>query len=76
MCQIDVEYFPFDAQNCEMKFGSWTYGGLEVDLKHKDEHLQYEEQEKVMGIEGEYLETVWIVDEGKRVKKQKIFFRY
>ncbi|CAK5091059.1 unnamed protein product [Meloidogyne enterolobii] len=33
MCQIDVEWFPFDAQTCEMKFGSWTYGGLEVDLK-------------------------------------------
>jgi len=21
MCQIDVEWFPFDAQTCEMKFG-------------------------------------------------------
>lgn len=21
MCQIDVEWFPFDAQICEMKFG-------------------------------------------------------
>ncbi|KAI1712800.1 neurotransmitter-gated ion-channel ligand binding domain-containing protein [Ditylenchus destructor] len=64
MCQIDVEWFPFDAQTCEMKFGSWTYGGLEVDLKHKDEHLQREEQESVLGIEGEYLETIWVVNEG------------
>ncbi|TKR92628.1 hypothetical protein L596_007246 [Steinernema carpocapsae] len=64
MCQIDVEWFPFDAQTCEMKFGSWTYGGLEVDLKHKDAHLQHEEKEVVMGIDGEYEETVWIVDEG------------
>lgn len=60
----DVEWFPFDAQACEMKFGSWTYGGLEVDLKHKDEHLQHEEQESVLGIDGEYQETVWLVDEG------------
>ena len=44
--------------------GSWTYGGLEVDLKHKDEHLQREEQESVLGIEGEYLEAIWVVDEG------------
>ena len=24
-CTIDVEYFPFDEQVCEMKFGSWTF---------------------------------------------------
>ncbi|XP_076356162.1 acetylcholine receptor subunit alpha-like [Tachypleus tridentatus] len=33
-CEIDVEYFPFDEQSCLMKFGSWTYDGLEVDLSH------------------------------------------
>ncbi|UYV76004.1 nAChRa8 [Cordylochernes scorpioides] len=34
-CEIDVEYFPFDEQSCLMKFGSWTYDGYEVDLRHK-----------------------------------------
>lgn len=24
-CDIDVKYFPFDQQECEMKFGSWTF---------------------------------------------------
>ena len=33
-CPIDVEYFPFDMQECFMKFGSWTYDGHEVDLQH------------------------------------------
>ncbi|PAA52742.1 hypothetical protein BOX15_Mlig010174g1 [Macrostomum lignano] len=33
-CQIDVEFFPFDKQRCAMKFGSWTYDGLQVDLRH------------------------------------------
>jgi nicotinic acetylcholine receptor len=38
-CPIDVEYFPFDMQECFMKFSSWTYNGHEVDLQHIcDEH--------------------------------------
>ncbi|CAG4920154.1 unnamed protein product [Colias eurytheme] len=36
-CEIDVEYFPFDQQTCIMKFGSWTYDGFQVDLRHIDE---------------------------------------
>lgn len=24
-CMIDVEFFPFDEQLCDMKFGSWTF---------------------------------------------------
>ena len=26
----DITWFPFDDQNCEMKFGSWTYNGFNV----------------------------------------------
>ncbi|CAH2087616.1 unnamed protein product [Euphydryas editha] len=33
-CEIDVEYFPFDVQTCFMKFGSWSYDGYTVDLRH------------------------------------------
>ncbi|XP_028168015.1 acetylcholine receptor subunit alpha-like 1 [Ostrinia nubilalis] len=33
-CEIDVEYFPFDEQTCFMKFGSWSYDGYTVDLRH------------------------------------------
>jgi len=36
-CEMDVEYFPFDEQTCVMKFGSWTYDGFQVDLRHEDD---------------------------------------
>lgn len=29
-CKIDITWFPFDDQKCEMKFGSWTYDGFQV----------------------------------------------
>ncbi|XP_054444234.1 neuronal acetylcholine receptor subunit alpha-3 [Pteronotus mesoamericanus] len=31
-CKIDVTYFPFDYQNCTMKFGSWSYDKAKIDL--------------------------------------------
>jgi len=36
-CKIDITWFPFDDQDCEMKFGSWTYDGFKLDLQLKDE---------------------------------------
>jgi len=36
-CKIDITWFPFDDQDCQMKFGSWTYDGFKLDLKLKDE---------------------------------------
>ncbi|KAM9410279.1 neuronal acetylcholine receptor subunit alpha-7-like [Pholidichthys leucotaenia] len=32
-CKIDVRWFPFDIQKCELKFGSWSHNGWSVDLK-------------------------------------------
>ena len=34
-CAIDIEFFPFDDQKCVIKFVSWTYDGLRVDLQNK-----------------------------------------
>lgn len=33
-CPINVEFFPFDQQECFMKFSSWTYDGNWIDLRH------------------------------------------
>ncbi|XP_077589344.1 neuronal acetylcholine receptor subunit beta-2 isoform X2 [Stigmatopora nigra] len=31
-CKIEVRDFPFDQQNCTLKFRSWTYDHTEIDL--------------------------------------------
>jgi len=31
-CIINVQYFPFDEQTCEMVFGSWTFDADQVTL--------------------------------------------
>ncbi|KAL4622741.1 neuronal acetylcholine receptor subunit alpha-7-like [Arapaima gigas] len=32
-CYVDVRWFPFDLQKCDLKFGSWSYGVWSVDLQ-------------------------------------------
>uniref|UniRef100_A0A1A9V1B9 Neurotransmitter-gated ion-channel ligand-binding domain-containing protein n=1 Tax=Glossina austeni TaxID=7395 RepID=A0A1A9V1B9_GLOAU len=34
-CKIDITWFPFDDQHCEMKFGSWTYDGNQQKNDYK-----------------------------------------
>lgn len=31
-CKIDVTYFPYDQQKCDMQFGSWTFNGDQLKL--------------------------------------------
>jgi nicotinic acetylcholine receptor, invertebrate len=33
-CAIDIEYYPFDIQECYMKFGCWSFDGAMVNLEH------------------------------------------
>ena len=32
-CTLDTTWFPFDEQECTLKFGSWTYNGFKLDLQ-------------------------------------------
>ncbi|KAM9817473.1 neuronal acetylcholine receptor subunit alpha-7-like [Neosynchiropus ocellatus] len=33
VCKIDVRWFPFDTQTCELKLGSWTFSGRLIKLQ-------------------------------------------
>ncbi|KFM77607.1 Acetylcholine receptor subunit alpha-like 1, partial [Stegodyphus mimosarum] len=72
-CGIDVEYFPFDEQTCFMKFGSWTYDGYTVDLKHK---YQTADSNKIpMGIDLSefYLSVEWDIMAVPAVRTEKFY---
>ena len=32
-CGMDLTYFPYDKQECRLKFGSWSYGKSVIDLQ-------------------------------------------
>ncbi|XP_064092186.1 neuronal acetylcholine receptor subunit alpha-7-like isoform X4 [Macrobrachium nipponense] len=36
-CRIDITWYPFDDQKCNMKFGSWTYDSSKIDLQLQNE---------------------------------------
>ena len=38
-CTMDLTYFPFDRQKCDIKFGSWTYNGEKVGIDWRMEPL-------------------------------------
>ncbi|CAH1797210.1 unnamed protein product [Owenia fusiformis] len=50
-CTINVEFFPFDEQICDMKFGSWTYDGFQVDLQHFSRDENDENDHIPVGVE-------------------------
>ncbi|CAD6184220.1 unnamed protein product [Caenorhabditis auriculariae] len=60
LCQMDVRWFPFDEQQCHLKFGSWTYSEdlLNVELGEHDVH--YEEEIDPNGI----TDNVTVADDG------------
>ncbi|XP_045573712.1 CHRNA7-FAM7A fusion protein-like [Salmo salar] len=38
-CNVDMRWFPFDIQRCELKFGSWTFDGWLLDLQMQEADL-------------------------------------
>lgn len=41
-CSVDITYFPFDTQTCELKFTAWSYTKNEVELNKGSKGVQLE----------------------------------
>ena len=37
-CRLDIAFFPFDTQICNMTFGSWTYNAKQVVIDPIEEN--------------------------------------
>ncbi|OWR43038.1 nicotinic acetylcholine receptor subunit alpha 3 [Danaus plexippus plexippus] len=72
-CEIDVEYFPFDQQTCIMKFGSWTYDGFQVDLRHIDEARGTNVVELGVDLSEFYTSVEWDILEVPAVRNEKFY---
>ncbi|XP_071516466.1 acetylcholine receptor subunit alpha-like isoform X2 [Panulirus ornatus] len=72
-CEIDVEYFPFDEQTCVMKFGSWTYDGFQVDLRHLDEKEGTNVVEMGVDLSEFYMSVEWDILEVPAVRHEKFY---
>ncbi|CAK9815569.1 Acetylcholine receptor subunit alpha-like [Anthophora quadrimaculata] len=72
-CEIDVEYFPFDEQTCVMKFGSWTYDGFQVDLRHIDEIRGSNVVDIGVDLTEFYTSVEWDILEVPAVRNEKFY---
>lgn len=74
-CIIDVEFFPFDVQECAMKFGSWTYDGDQVDLVHIcDPYSEAMEViKKGVDLRGFYSSVEWDLLEVTAMKNERSY---
>ncbi|XP_032667739.1 acetylcholine receptor subunit alpha-like isoform X2 [Odontomachus brunneus] len=72
-CEIDVEYFPFDEQTCVLKFGSWTYDGFKVDLRHMDEKPGSNVVDVGVDLSEFYMSVEWDILEVPAVRNEKFY---
>ncbi|XP_002053320.3 acetylcholine receptor subunit alpha-like 1 isoform X1 [Drosophila virilis] len=72
-CEIDVEYFPFDEQTCFMKFGSWTYDGYMVDLRHLKQTADSDNIEVGIDLQDYYISVEWDIMRVPAVRNEKFY---
>lgn len=72
-CEIDVEWFPFDEQSCVMKFGSWTYDGFQVDLKHMDQRSGSNIVDFGIDLKEYYMSVEWDILEIPAKRNEELY---
>ena len=72
-CEIDVEFFPFDEQKCHMKFGSWTYDGFTVDLRHIHQKVGNNRINVGMDLQEYYISTEWDIMTAPAVRNENFY---
>ncbi|XP_012284549.2 acetylcholine receptor subunit alpha-like 1 [Orussus abietinus] len=72
-CEIDVEYFPFDQQTCFMKFGSWTYDGYTVDLRHLAQSEDSNQIDVGIDLTDYYISVEWDIIKVPAVRNEKFY---
>ncbi|XP_066251349.1 acetylcholine receptor subunit alpha-like 1 [Euwallacea similis] len=72
-CEIDVEYFPFDEQTCFMKFGSWTYDGYLIDLRHLNQTENSNNIEIGIDLQDYYISVEWDIMKVPAVRNEKYY---
>ncbi|XP_078044292.1 nicotinic acetylcholine receptor alpha1 isoform X4 [Augochlora pura] len=72
-CEIDVEYFPFDEQTCFMKFGSWTYDGYTVDLRHLAQTEESNRIEVGIDLTDYYISVEWDIIKVPAVRNEAFY---
>ncbi|CAF0813699.1 unnamed protein product [Didymodactylos carnosus] len=57
-CYIDVKFFPFDQQTCELRFGSWTYDHRQMNFTY------YEEDQRKVTVKDYVVSGSWDLIDG------------
>nr|AGK89908.1 nicotinic acetylcholine receptor subunit alpha 3 [Pandalus japonicus] len=72
-CEIDVEFFPSDEQTCVMKFGSWTYDGFQVDLRHIEEETNTPIVDIGVDLTEFYMSVEWDILAVPAIRNEKYY---
>ncbi|KAE9552233.1 hypothetical protein FO519_004542 [Halicephalobus sp. NKZ332] len=80
-CTIDVEFFPFDEQVCNLVFGSWTYGPDEVTIRYLMGKRQVELNDyslsgvwDVMEVPGELIQKKSKIAYQIKIRRKSLFY--